>query len=118
MTNNKFLKLAVMAMISSAAFTAQVASAGGLSCDDWSFNDQSCSAYIRPSGKMAEGVQQAITGVFCADWSYNDPSCPAFPTATAAGGMQPSGAGMRGTAEGPLCSDWSFNDKSCSASIH
>ena len=118
MTNNKFLKLVVMAMISSMAFTAKVALAEGVSCGDWSFNDPSCSAYIKPSGKMAESnVKPDTVGVNCADWSFNDPSCPAFPTKTAAGGMQPSGVDMRGAVDGPQCSDWSFNDKNCSAFI-
>lgn len=118
MTSNKFLKLAVMAMISSAAFTAQVASANTLSCSDLSFHDQSCPAYITPSGKMEEGnVRPDIVGVQCADWSFSDPGCPAFPTATAAGGTEPSGASMTGAVEGPQCSDLSFHDSNCSAFI-
>ena len=118
MTNSKLLKLTVMTMVAAAAFTTQVASAEGVLCDDWSYNDPSCSAYIKSSGNIAEGnVKQTTAGVFCEDWSFNDPSCPAFPSTTAAGGMQPSGEVMKSGTEGSQCADWSFNDKSCSAFI-
>lgn len=115
MTDNKFLKLAVIAMVASLAFTAKVASAGGLSCDDWSFDDSSCPAYIAPSGRMAESTTPATVGMQCSDWSFDDPSCPAFSSATAAGGMEPVSTG--GAEEGAKCSDWSFYDKGCSAYI-
>lgn len=116
MTNSKLLKLAATSLISALALTSQLASAEGAFCNDWNFNDPSCSSYIKPSGKQAESnVKPIAVGVFCEDWSFNDPSCPAFHTATAAGGMQP--VSMKGGTEGPLCSDWSFNDSSCSAYI-
>lgn len=117
MTNDKFLKLAVIAMISSTAFTAQVASASELYCNDWSFGDRGCASYIESSGEMAEGSVQTTIGMQCSDWSFSDPGCPAFPTATAAGGMEPSGVSTTGAAEGPQCSDLSFHDNSCSAFI-
>ena len=118
MTNSKLLKLAVITLGSAMALTAQIVSAEGMSCADWSYNDASCSAHIQSSGTMAESsIKQTTAGAFCADWSYSDPSCPAFPSATAAGSMQPSEAGMKGGIESSQCSDWSYNDKSCSAYI-
>jgi hypothetical protein len=97
-----------------------------LSCEDWSFNDSRCSAYLAPStGKAAYGepsgtVMRSETEIplSCEDWSFNNPQCPAYlarTTGKAAYG-EPSGKMTGSETEIPLsCEDWSFNNPQCPA---
>lgn len=118
MTNTTLWKLAAIAMISSMAFTARVASASGLSCSDLSVSDPGCPQYIMSSEKMSEMGSSTSASLHCNDWSVYDPSCPAFLSATAAGGMESYGptGGAEGSG-GPQCTDLSVYDSRCTSFI-
>jgi hypothetical protein len=114
MTNSKLLKLAALALVSATALTAQLAFADNASCGNWSFNDSSCSAYIKPSVKAAEAnVTASAEPASCGNWSFNNPSCSAYikPSAKKAEAI------VSASAEPASCANWSYNDASCSAYI-
>ncbi len=111
-TNGRFLNLAALALVSSLAFPAQMAlAAEGASCGNWSFNDPSCSAYIKPSGKMTEKTNEMVSSepASCGNWSFNDPSCSAY--------LKPSGkqteVGTFGSGNTNVCSLSMFNSSPC-----
>lgn len=110
MTKNKLLAFALASSIAM-VLTAQVASAEeGASCGNWSYNDSSCSAYIKPSGmKAAANEKVQVEAENCGDWSYNDPSCSAY--------IKPSGmkaeVGGIGSGNTTQCALGNFNATHC-----
>lgn len=110
-----------------------LSSMGKVSCEDWSFNEQGCAAYIdsklaSESGKAAFGTPSSVMPMStekssCADWSYNDSGCPAyiertsFAAGKAAYGMPSEEGGIMSGRALMSCEDWSYNDSNCPAYI-
>ncbi|MEW5943921.1 MAG: hypothetical protein AB1710_08730 [Pseudomonadota bacterium] len=118
----------IAAMIGgNAAYAAMGEEMSGRACEDWSFNDSNCPAYIAPSltteGKPAFGAPsgglEMKEGLGCEDWSFNTPGCSAYIDRTAMAGKPAFGEPSGGLEmkEGLGCDDWSFNDSNCRAYI-
>lgn len=133
--NSKLIAILAWAVIGGAAMSGNLAYAAmdeymsSRACEDWSFNDPNCPAFLAPSmtteGKPAFGTpstgMEALEGRGCEDWSFNDSNCSAYIDRTAGAGKAafgiPSGEISMPADLSLSCEDWSFNDSRCAAYI-
>lgn len=103
------------------AYADAMAPAGGvvlnLSCDDWSYNNSGCRAFLpTSSGKAAYGeparmgMQTAKAGGFCDDWNFDQHCRPGLREGKAAFGEPTRILPAHCTVDG---NDWNYNDPSC-----
>ena len=106
------------AFVGLAVLSAKSAYSDGLSCSDWSFNTQDCSAHIEKTSKApvsATAQDNKPQLASCSDWSFNTPGCSAYIEKT---NSVPASVAAQAHKQQLACSDWSFNTPGCSAHIN